>query len=80
MVGVAAFAARAVECLTRYNYRHLTPREIGSQFRSRPFGRVPNGTHRDIAAIGISGFILALSERGQSTGVCLGRARMEKSN
>ncbi|MFZ0649917.1 MAG: hypothetical protein WAZ97_03390 [Pseudolabrys sp.] len=82
MVGVAAFAARAVavpNALT--NDRHLTPREIGSQFRKATIVAVcPTEFDRDIAAIGISGFTEALSECGQSTGVRLGRARMEKSD
>ena len=82
MVGVAAFAARAVavpNALT--NDRHLTPREIGSQFRKATIVAVgPTEFDRDVAALAEPGFTEALSKCRQATDVRLGRTRMEKSD
>jgi hypothetical protein len=63
------------------DHRHRTPHQIGRQVREPTVVAVrPAEFDYDVAALGITDFSKALSERRQKTGVRLRKARMEKSN
>jgi hypothetical protein len=64
----------------RDNDRHLTPHQIGRQFREPAVVAVPPAIFdRNIAALDIAGFSEPFTEAGDESCVCFGRARMEQS-